>query len=288
MRQSAEKAQRAYDASHLTGAAAKEEKRRHHRDLVNRTRGSGSDAERAAARNELMMEGLLADGYVPMLLDRADGGSSSMVYVKQGIALDASQGIPDSNADLDVSAFYSHVHPFKVFGKSTTSVNGESASVAQVGVFANSNLLLSLKPDDDQSITGLLTTASGTATYSPPTLNSDGSAPSNPSFTGSPVTGWVSISGSNQVVYLEITISNGSVTGAEIKADTSFDTSADAWSTGAYVENDGQTPPSQTKARKLLAKVGEDVDGIEQYVFTHLVMQNMCINGQPALYPVPY
>ena len=287
MRQSAEKAQRAYDASHLTGAAAKEEKRRHHRDLVNRTRQTGSDAERAAARNELMMEGLLADGYVPMLLDRADGGSSSMVYVKQGIALNASQGIPDSNANLDVSAFYSHVHPFKVFGKSTTSVNGGSASVAQVGVYANSNLLLSLKPDDDQSITGLLTTASGTATYSPPSLDPDGSAPSNPSFTGSPVTGWVSISGSNQVVYLEITISNGSVTGAEIKADASFDTSADAWSTGAYVENDGQTPPSQTKARKLLAKVGEDVDGIEQYVFTHLVMQNMCINGIPALYPIP-
>ena len=95
--------------------------------------------------------------------------------------------------------------------------------------------------------------------------------------------GWLSVD-NNDYIWLEITISGGLATTVEIKNGSTIPSGA--WTSGGCVEDDGATPPTQTKARKVIAQI---VDGFaEQYVWSNLVMQNMCIDGQPALYPVPY
>jgi hypothetical protein len=94
--------------------------------------------------------------------------------------------------------------------------------------------------------------------------------------------GWISAE-DKDYIWLEITISGGLATTVEIKKGLTIP--GEAWTSGGYVEDDGATPPTQTKARKVIAQI----DGfVKQYVWSNLVMQNMCIDGQPALYPVPY
>jgi hypothetical protein len=151
----------------------------------------------------------------------------------------------------------------------------------KAGIYSESYLFLSLKPDDDLSIDrsrggrGLL-----------------GSTTPNDTDPG-----WFTpFSGSTEdKVWLELGISpSGEVTQATIYIDSdgTFDTSADAWGDNAYVEANGSTPPAQTKARKLIATLTQNQDDgtidVFQHTTTNLVVQSMCINGQPALYPVPY
>jgi hypothetical protein len=96
------------------------------------------------------------------------------------------------------------------------------------------------------------------------------------------------------LVWLELQFNNGgSIQKAQIMTTTtgSFDITAPAWSENAYVESNSATPPWQVRARKLLVTVDEDDNGntaLYQHVFYHLVMQNLCIDGFPARYPVPY
>ena len=94
--------------------------------------------------------------------------------------------------------------------------------------------------------------------------------------------GWISAE-DKDYIWLEITISSSEDPTAEIKSGSTIP--GEAWTSGGYVEDDGNTPPTQTKARKVIAQI----DGfVKQYVWSNQAMQNMCINGQPALYPVPY
>lgn len=92
-------------------------------------------------------------------------------------------------------------------------------------------------------------------------------------------------------IWLEMAITDLLVTSASIKSSSSgsFDLSARVILPGAFVEFN--TDRVQTKAKKLIAKVDTDSKGntkVYQYVFNHLVMQSMCIDGLPCIYPAPY
>jgi hypothetical protein len=95
------------------------------------------------------------------------------------------------------------------------------------------------------------------------------------------------------IVWLDITISSGSVSAITIKTNTSntggFDITLPAWDSSgkSYVSKDSSN--NQTNAKILLAKY--DPSGspaFTQLVNSNLVMMNMCINGYPAIYPIPY
>jgi hypothetical protein len=63
-----------------------------------------------------------------------------------------------------------------------------------------------------------------------------------------------------------------------------------AWNSGAFVEDDGGNPPHQTKFRVLIATSGAAGSGappITQWVRNHLVIQNITLNFEPAIYPSP-
>jgi hypothetical protein len=229
----------------------------------------------------------LGDKYIPVLLTRADGRKKVLAAFQSVANLPASSGVP-RNADEYYDAF---THPFKVIMRKET--NGS----AQVGVVYYSHLFKSLKPGDTQSITGLLSTPTDTNTGGGGSGGTPGTAPSAPSGgtqnptppsrNSSGINGWVSATDGNYV-YLELGIStsDGSVTSANIKCDSSFNGTANAWTTGSYVEDDGGSPKKQNKARIALAKI---VGGFpEQYVTTNLVMSSICIGGKAANYPIPY
>ena len=98
--------------------------------------------------------------------------------------------------------------------------------------------------------------------------------------------GWKSISGAVKV-YLEIAISSGAVstsTPPVIKADTTY--VGGTWVDNGDTSHDTSTPPNQTFARKLIGEIDSDFNAT-MYVTSNLGMTDMCINGQPALYPVP-
>lgn len=142
----------------------------------------------------------------------------------------------------------------------------KDGSVTKAGVYYGSKLLKSLAPDDNLSITGLLTSTTPSPSDS----------------------GWFTVV-SGDKVWLEVSVLNATATSAQIKHDNSFSTGAAAWSSGAYVEDDGADLPKQTKARKLIATFeGGSTISVLQHVSSNLVMFNMCIEGQSALYPLPY
>jgi hypothetical protein len=93
------------------------------------------------------------------------------------------------------------------------------------------------------------------------------------------------------LIWLELVITDLLVTSASIKSSLSgtFNPGVRAGLPNSFLEF---TPDIvQTKAKKLIAKVDTDSNGntkVYQYVFNHLVMQSMCIDGLPCIYPAPY
>jgi hypothetical protein len=143
-------------------------------------------------------------------------------------------------------------HPFQVL----TRVDEDGDTFAGVVYF--SRLFSSLVPNSGQTITGLLL---------------DNPLPTDP--------GWFSIE-DGDLIWLEV--ASG---GATIEHGTSFAPSATAWNENAYLEDDGEDPPQQLAARKIIARVVE-VSGvltIQQEMRTHQVMLDLCVNGRPARYP---
>ena len=154
------------------------------------------------------------------------------------------------------TAIFPAVAPFTVLTYKTS--NG----AYYAGVYYESDLLKNFADSTSGvSITGLLTSA-------------------NPSPSDS---GWHA-SSTGYKVYLEIATNAYSVTSATIKVDSNY--VGGTWITNGDTQNDGGTPASQTFARKLIAEVG-DSNVITQKVFNNLGMMNFCINGIPALYPIP-
>jgi hypothetical protein len=255
------------------------------KDPVEKTKALNEYAEKALMG--VSIENISPNEFIPLCVTRADGRTKSLIYVKSAVSVEATRGVTRDVGDY----FDGYTHPFKVVLKKTSS-----SSTAQAGVVYYSHLFKSLKPSDTQSITGLLSRASdsgsdGTShgdvgspppTPTPPATAGGVDHPSPPTTQNNGINGWVNVN-DGDYVYLEIAISDGSVTSANIKVGSGFNGSANAWSTGAYVEGDSSDPPKQTFARVALAKI---VNGFpEQYVTTNLVMQSMCINGRGALYP---
>lgn len=97
--------------------------------------------------------------------------------------------------------------------------------------------------------------------------------------------GWNAVSSETNVI-LDVPISGGAVSSAQIRFDTSDDIEGDAWSTGSVVEKDGNG--NQTIARKRIATIsiqnGKLV--IEQEFTGSLFVRWGCIAGSAAYYPV--
>ena len=136
--------------------------------------------------------------------------------------------------------------PFKVITRTETNESGDP--IYYYGVIYHSLLLISSSYTENQTISGL--------------LSSD--TPSNDDE------GWILWNVSEDIVWLELDVSDFSVTGASI---TSWSTGNDFG--GGEVENDGGLPPNQSKARIVIAKITVGNDGepiIDQRVRTHLQM----------------
>jgi hypothetical protein len=152
----------------------------------------------------------------------------------------------------------------------------------KVAVELNSTLFTSLIPLTEFSgITGLCDPTDST----PFTLDLDGPADTSnyTSPNGNP----------DDYVILEIKFQDDGITIDTVAIETKGNGSSvhptyDAWddSGDALVAQSTATPPKQTYARIVLATYQDGE--LQQNVMGNLVMQNMCINGQPALYPVPY
>jgi hypothetical protein len=104
---------------------------------------------------------------------------------------------------------------------------------------------------------------------------------------------YTSPSGPDDYVFLEIKFNVSDTSVESVKIDTKgngseIDVTYDAWddSGNALVAQNTATPPVQTYARIVLATYQDGA--LQQNVTGNLVLENMCINGQPAIYPVPY
>jgi len=98
----------------------------------------------------------------------------------------------------------------------------------------------------------------------------------------------------NDIVWLQCDITAGVLTSVTLCTNTSvsggFDTSKSAWDAGgkSYVSKDAVTN-YQTDAKILIANYNpHNNPAFYPIVTTNLVMMNMCINGYPAIYPIPY
>jgi hypothetical protein len=150
-----------------------------------------------------------------------------------------------------------YVHPFKVL---TNFHNGNM----RVGVYHKSDLYKNLRPNNNLTISGLLTTH--------PPSNSD--------------SGWFEPS-SNDLIWLEVNFNpnSGQPTSAEINSLSTggqFDINLNAWGgSDAYVVKNVDN--KQTKCRKLIAKVNNG--NIKQIMVSHQVLRPTCIDGYRAAYP---
>jgi hypothetical protein len=195
-------------------------------------------------------------------------------YVKRGpggFSLD----IPSSSSFQAVTAF-----PFQCTLSPQSNSNGTPAG-NKVRVEYNSILFSSLVPLVAFSgITGLYDPDAAT----PVELDLDG--PDN-------TTNYTSPSGPDDYVFLEIKFNVSDTSVESVKIDTKgngseIDVTYDAWddSGNALVAQNTATPPVQTYARIVLATYQDGA--LQQNVNGNLVLENMCLNGQPAVYPVPY
>ena len=157
--------------------------------------------------------------------------------------------------------------PFQILQRENPSSPGSF----QASVYWNSSLMKSLKPNDTQTIIGL---------NDQPTDGVDG-------------LNWFPMITAD-AIWLGTTFdSSGNITDCRIASwgqSNTFDITAEAWTTNAYVTDDGGTPPVFQVARTLL---GYSVAGalgrpeIVQCVTTDLMLKNCVIDGRAARYPVP-
>lgn len=145
------------------------------------------------------------------------------------------------------------VTPFWVFV-------GSGTNVGKISVYWNSYLSSTASGGSNISITNLSTSSTPT---------------------------WLTAANGDNV-YLQLTIASFAVTVAEIICDSSFDPTLDPWTgDGSYLVQD---PSSfeQIQAKVWIAKISTDGSGnlaSSQRLFNNLVMQNVCVNGYPAVYP---
>jgi len=207
------------------------------------------------------------DNYLRSITPRSSGnvavscGSSGSTFL-------GSQNTKDSSPPVIPRS------PFSVIKQITpgTGTGGVPASY-QWGVYYYSGLWLSLKPDDDYSITNLLSS-------DPPTSTDPG---------------WNDILPTTpDAIWLECEYDNtGMILSAQIKTwgnSDEFDVTSAAWNPNAYVEGDASTPTLFKLSRTLLAysKIVGGVPVITQLIRTNLVTIAYAINGRPAMIPVPY
>jgi hypothetical protein len=144
-------------------------------------------------------------------------------------------------------------HPWKVSVRPKAGFPGEFEAM----VNSSSDLLQSLQPNDNQTVTGLGT--------------------------------WFELI-ADDVIWIEITIDAGEVTGASIdsygQGDSTFDPTADAYTSDAFVEDDGEASPSQIKARMLVAFTDSNIS-LTQVAFNHVVMRYFCLLGISTAFPFP-
>lgn len=153
--------------------------------------------------------------------------------------------------------------PFQILTQTT------AGGALQWGVAYGSRLYASLKPGDKVSITGLLS--------------------ASPASTDP---GWVNVQTSAaDFLWLEIGLSSSlSLTSASIKSIGSsgtFSPSLNAWSTGAYAEQDG----SGNQTLRVLIGWSTVVSGspvITQGLSSHLLLQNVIIDGVSSRFPFPW
>jgi hypothetical protein len=103
----------------------------------------------------------------------------------------------------------------------------------------------------------------------------------------------------NDVIWIYIIVAGSSgyftVTSGTIQSygmgNSGFNPSLYAWdNTGGYVQNDGGSPPNQIAANVMIAYTQPDTNG-NPYLFqacsTHLMMRNLNIDGEAAIFPLP-
>jgi len=117
-------------------------------------------------------------------------------------------------------------------------------------------------------------------------------------FDNTPITGlntWFNLL-ANDTIWMRATVSGYVVTPGTPtihsfgNGDTDYNPTAAPWTTGGIVENDGASPPNQTLFRKVIAVSTADVNGkpsIKQYVTTDMVIKNIFLTPEPAIYPYP-
>lgn len=172
------------------------------------------------------------------------------------------QGVGYRDVVVSATAF-----PFQIV---TRPRHGEM----QWGVIYESALFKSLKPNDKQAITGLLTN-------------------SNPAATDA---GWIDMIGSDAIWLTVVFDDGGAITSATINSwgnGDQFDVTAAAWSgSNGYIEDDGaeEDPKFQT-CRKLIGYSYPDDDGnpvIVQGLRQHQVLIDICEGGKSAKYPIDH
>lgn len=163
-------------------------------------------------------------------------------------------------APLSTRRAFSSVSPFTVLLRPVSP--SDKSSPMEAGVVYRSRLFRSIVPDTLQIITGLLT-------EDDPEEIDDG---------------WFSIS-DGDFVWLEVEFDeDGEPTGASIEhGEAAFDPSALPWESNSILEDDGETPPLQTIARKLLAYYNDGA--LTQCVDRDQVLLDCIINGRAARYP---
>lgn len=150
-------------------------------------------------------------------------------------------------------------HPFKVTMRNHPTAENRYQALVNV----NSSLMKSLKPDDRQIITGL--------------------------------DEWFELI-TTDVIWLGIVFTPGTTTITSASIDSyglgdSFDPTAAAWSANnSYCEGDGTAENEHQTSRVMIAYTFPGDDGsptLHQTCYTHLVLQNMCIDLKAATFPMP-
>jgi hypothetical protein len=194
-----------------------------------------------------IQDGFVAENSIQSLISQEDANA-------QASTLAASLKICVNPDLLGGSNPYDYVHPFKVL---TNFSNG------RVGVYYHSDLYKNLRPNNNLTISGLLT--------------------AHPPSNGDP--GWFTPS-YNDLIWLEVNFNNsGQPTSAEINSLSTggqFNINLNAWEgSAAYVVKNADN--KQTKCRKLIAKINNG--NIKQIMTTHQVLRPTCIDGYRAAYP---
>lgn len=192
---------------------------------------------------------------------QSSGSRKSGKKTDQGTVIQAAQKVPAvSGGPVPRPGANPALHPFRVL------VRPKSGGGWEAGVVYQSSLYLSLRPDHNTAITGLLSEDL--------------------------TTGWFDVEMPDAVWLGIVFDSGGTITTAEIASwgeEGEFDVEAEAWSgTNAYVEDDGGDPPIFQTARKLIARIIEGSDGtpiVKQSMFTHQLLRDVSIDGQAAKYP---